>query len=58
MNQRIFNMKSNALVPELYVSNYNSSINFYTKILGFKIAYQRKEEGVCISLPWKGSNYD
>ena len=51
-------MKSNALVPELYVSNYNSSINFYTKILGFKIAYQRKEEGVCISLPWKGSNYD
>lgn len=38
-------MKSNVLVPEICISSFEKSINFYTKILGFKIEYQRKEEG-------------
>lgn len=36
-------MKFNKLIPELSVSNINKSIEFYTKILGFKIEYERKE---------------
>ena len=38
-------MKSNTLVPEICISNFEKSITFYTKILGFKIEYQREEEG-------------
>ncbi|MDO8627579.1 MAG: VOC family protein [Candidatus Diapherotrites archaeon] len=38
-------MKFNSMIPELSVSNPEKSLNFYTKILGFKIEYQRKEEG-------------
>ncbi len=34
-----------SLVPELSVSDIAHSINFYTHILGFTIAYQRIEEG-------------
>ncbi|MFI4919084.1 MAG: bleomycin resistance protein [Legionellales bacterium] len=34
-----------ALTPELYCSNINISLYFYIEILGFKIQYQRKEEG-------------
>ena len=36
-------MKFNKLVPELSVSDIDKSIEFYTKILGFKIEYERKE---------------
>ena len=36
---------SNALVPELYVTDFKKSLHFYTKILGFNIDYQREEEG-------------
>lgn len=36
-------MKFNKLIPELSVSNFEKSLEFYTKILGFKIEYQRKE---------------
>jgi len=36
-------MKFNKLIPELSVSDINRSTEFYTKILGFKIEYQRKE---------------
>jgi len=36
-------MKFNKLIPELSVSSFNKSIDFYTKILGFKIEYQREE---------------
>lgn len=39
------NVKSNALVPELSISDFEKSLNFYTKILGFSIAFQRPEEG-------------
>jgi len=33
-------MRFNALIPELYVSDYNRSLRFYLN-LGFKIEYQR-----------------
>ncbi len=35
-------MKFNALIPELSVSNFDASLAFYTKILGFKIEYSRE----------------
>ena len=38
-------MKSNSLVPELSVSNFRKSVEFYTKILGFEVEYMRNEEG-------------
>ncbi len=39
------NRMSNALVPELSITNFEKSLYFYTQILGFSIAYQRPEEG-------------
>lgn len=36
-------MKFNKLIPELSVSNFEKSLEFYTKILGFKIEYRRNE---------------
>jgi catechol 2,3-dioxygenase-like lactoylglutathione lyase family enzyme len=36
-------MKFNKLIPELSVSNFDKSLNFYTKVLGFKIKYTRKK---------------
>ena len=38
-------MKSNTLIPELSVSNFERSVDFYTEILGFSIEFQREEEG-------------
>lgn len=35
-------MKSNPLLPELYVTNFKKSPHFYTEILGFAIEYQRE----------------
>ena len=35
-------MKFNMLTPELYVSNFDKSLKFYTD-LGFEIKYQRKD---------------
>ena len=37
-------MKFNTLIPELTVLNIDVSLNFYTKILGFKIEYFREEK--------------
>jgi catechol 2,3-dioxygenase-like lactoylglutathione lyase family enzyme len=34
-------MKFNKLIPELSVSNFETSLKFYTGILGFKIEYKR-----------------
>lgn len=34
-------MKFNKLIPELSASNFKKSLEFYTKILGFKIEYAR-----------------
>jgi catechol 2,3-dioxygenase-like lactoylglutathione lyase family enzyme len=36
---------SNKLVPELSVTDFYRSREFYTHILGFSVAYQREEEG-------------
>jgi catechol 2,3-dioxygenase-like lactoylglutathione lyase family enzyme len=36
---------SNALVPELSVTDFEKSLHFYTQILGFSVAYQRPDEG-------------
>lgn len=36
-------MKFNKLIPELSVSNFEKSLEFYTKILGFKLEYKREE---------------
>ena len=33
-----------SLVPELSVSDFQKSLSFYTKILGFKIEYDRPEK--------------
>jgi len=38
-------IRSNQLVPELSISNFEKSLFFYTQIVGFAIAHQRKEEG-------------
>ncbi|MDQ2786949.1 MAG: VOC family protein [Chloroflexota bacterium] len=38
-------LRSNKLVPELSVSNFEKSVDFYVRVLGFSIAYQRKKEG-------------
>lgn len=34
-------MQFNQLIPELYVSDFTNSLKFYTKILSFKVEYQR-----------------
>jgi len=34
-------MKFNKLVPELSVSDFDRSLDFYTEILGFKLEYER-----------------
>ena len=36
-------MRFNKLIPELGVSDFKRSLNFYTKILGFRIEYERKD---------------
>ena len=38
-------MKPNSLVPELMITDFGKTIKFYTEVLGFKIEYQREEEG-------------
>ena len=35
----------NKLVPELMVTNLDSSLAFWVSRLGFKVAYQRLEDG-------------
>lgn len=36
-------MNFNSLVPELYVADFQKSLDFYTKILGFTLEYQRSD---------------
>ncbi|MBX7276919.1 VOC family protein [Pseudomonas sp. ERGC3:05] len=38
-------MKRNKLVPELMVTDLNKSLAFWGTCLGFKVAYQRLEDG-------------
>lgn len=37
-------MKSNQLIPELIVLSFQKSLDFYTKVLGFRIEYDRPEK--------------
>lgn len=39
-------MNFNSLIPELSVSNIETSINFYTSI-GFEVVYERKSDNFC-----------
>ncbi len=47
-------MKFNKLIPELSVSNFEKSLNFYVNIIGFKIEYQREESNFAY-LSFQGS---
>jgi len=38
-------MKSNSLVPELSITDFQKTLHFYTETIGFTIEYQRTEEG-------------
>jgi catechol 2,3-dioxygenase-like lactoylglutathione lyase family enzyme len=38
-------VKSNSLVPELSITDYQKTLHFYKEVLGFTIEYQREEEG-------------
>lgn len=37
-------MKFNSLIPELAVTNIEKSKEFYSKVLGFKLKYERKQD--------------
>ena len=37
-------MKFNSLIPELTVSNITQTLDFYTRVLGFHIEYERPED--------------
>lgn len=37
-------MKFNKMIPELTVTDINKSKEFYTKVLGFKVEYERPED--------------
>jgi catechol 2,3-dioxygenase-like lactoylglutathione lyase family enzyme len=39
------NVTFNSLIPELSITDFENSLDFYTRILGFSIAYEREEEG-------------
>ncbi|TFH15120.1 VOC family protein [Candidatus Bathyarchaeota archaeon] len=38
-------MKSNSLVPELSITDFRKTLEFYTGVLGFSVEYERAEEG-------------
>ncbi len=47
-------MQFNKLIPELSVSDINKSLEFYVKVLGFKIEYERKADKFAF-LSYQGS---
>ena len=47
-------MKSNPLKPELYVTDFQISLNFYQNILGFTVEYQRENPSFAF-LSYQGS---
>lgn len=47
-------MKFNQLKPELYVTDFQKSLNFYKNILGFTLEYQR-EKPLFAFLSYQGS---
>jgi len=48
-------MKFNPLEPELYVTDFQKSLNFYNNILGFIIEYQRENPSFAF-LSYQGSH--
>jgi len=48
-------MKSQPLTPEFYVSHFQESFDFYTKILNFTVEYQR-EHPLFAFLSYQGSH--
>ncbi|MBP9719503.1 MAG: VOC family protein [Candidatus Levybacteria bacterium] len=48
-------MEFNALKPELYVTDFEKSLHFYTNVLGFILEYQRKDPFFAF-LSYQGSN--
>jgi catechol 2,3-dioxygenase-like lactoylglutathione lyase family enzyme len=48
-------MQFNPLIPELYVSHFQKSLDFYTKISGFNVEYQR-ENPLFAFLSYQGSH--
>lgn len=48
-------MKSHPLTPELYVSHFQKSLDFYTTILGFTVEYQRENPPFAF-LSYQGSH--
>jgi catechol 2,3-dioxygenase-like lactoylglutathione lyase family enzyme len=48
-------MKSNHLKPELYVTDFEKSIDFYHNILGFNIEYRRENPSFAF-LSYQGSH--
>lgn len=52
--QLILIMHFNKLIPELSVSNFEKSLNFYHRILGFKVEYKREESKFAL-LSFQGS---
>lgn len=51
-------MNWNQMLPELDVFNLNDSLNFYTKLIGFHIVYDRKEEKFVFFATRKCTTYD
>lgn len=47
-------MKLHSLIPELCCSDYEASLKFYVDVLGFKILYDRPEQGFAM-LEYQGS---
>jgi catechol 2,3-dioxygenase-like lactoylglutathione lyase family enzyme len=47
-------MEFNKLVPELSVSDFQKSLDFYTRVLGFKLEYQRQDHDFAF-LSFQGS---
>lgn len=41
----LFDGPFNALIPELAVTDWRASLDFYLRLLGFSVAYDRPEEG-------------
>ena len=56
-------MKFNRLIPEIAVSDLGKSVNFYTKILGFKKEYSRENfvflsfQGSQLMIEFKNDNW-
>lgn len=47
-------LKFNSLLPELYISNFETSLHFYLDIIGFKLEYMRNNPKFGF-LSYKGS---